>query len=171
MNLKSVTSAHVGHLMQWFPDRGSCHFWSGPEFRFPYTETTFREDIRLELPSFALIDGDEQLMGFGQYYLRVGRCHLARLAISPLHRGRAIGATLIHELSLVGRNRLQVSECSLFVLPDNARAIRLYTRLGFTPTPYPEDPSQFEPSIYMVASPSVVDTWDGAHHAARLGRQ
>src|SRR5687768_17388388 len=98
MNLVTAAQTHLLEMLHWFPDRHSCAIWGGPEFRYPFTEATFREDIRLHLPSYSLLGNDGALIGFGQYYLRVGRCHLARLIVSPQHRGRAAGAFMIREL-------------------------------------------------------------------------
>jgi ribosomal protein S18 acetylase RimI-like enzyme len=114
----------------------------------------------MQSPVSTLIGSDGELLGFGQYYLRVGRCHLARLAISPIHRGRALGVILIRELCRRGCDEMRVDHCSLFVDPGNAPAIHLYKRLGFTPMAYPEMAPQFAACTYMVASPDVINAWD-----------
>src|SRR5437868_648418 len=153
MKLAPATDKQVLEIMQWFPDRRSCQMWGGPQFRFPFTVSTFLEDTRSrELPSFALLAADDRLLGFGQYYPRVGRCHLGRLVISPLSRGEGLGRWLIGGLVEIGAQRLGVAECSLFVAPENASAIRLYQRLGFVPSAYPEDDPNVASFIYMVAS-------------------
>ena len=155
MKLVPATDGHVSAIMEWFPDRRSCQIWGGPQFRFPFTDLTFLEDTRLhELPSYGLVDADDRLVGFGQYYLRAGRCHLGRLVISPEHRGRGFGRYLIGGLVQIGAQRLGVDECSLFVVPDNTSAIHLYRRLGFVVTQYPEDDPGGAPFVYMVV-PSV----------------
>ena len=127
-------------MMGWFPSRESCQIWGGPEFRFPFTAETFRADCHLELPSWVLRDGRGMLCGFGQYYLRAGRCHLARLAIAPSLRGRGLGMRLIELLSDAGKAALRVEHCSLFVSIANTSAMALYERLGFARTAYPGDP-------------------------------
>ncbi|HPC59968.1 MAG TPA: GNAT family N-acetyltransferase [Verrucomicrobiota bacterium] len=152
MRLETATESHVLEIMGWFPDLESCRRWGGPDLRFPFTEATFKHDVRWrEVPSFALVAADNELLGFGQYYLRLGRCHLARLVIAPARRGRRLGALLIAELCRRGCLELGVSACSLFVMADNAPAIRLYTRMGFVPQPYPE-PLPFEGTLYLVAA-------------------
>ena len=108
------------------------------------------EHIRPELPSFSLIGDDRELLGFGQYYLRVGRCHLARLVISPPHRGQGLGAVLVLGLCRRGCKNLGVQECSLFVLPDKAPALNLYRRLGFAEAPYPGELPR--DCVYMMVS-------------------
>jgi ribosomal protein S18 acetylase RimI-like enzyme len=162
MKLVPISESHLPQLMHWFPDQHSCAIWAGPEFRYPFTETTFREDMRLEFPSYSVVD-DAELLGFGQYYLRVGRCHLARLAISPQHRGRALGAFLIRELCRLGCDELQVRDSSLFVMADNMPAVRLYSRLGFALATYPGEAPQIAGCVYMVAPAEAMSRWENAH--------
>ena len=126
--------------MCWFPSRETCQIWGGPEFRFPFTAETFRADCHLELPSWVLLNGRGTLCGFGQYYLRAARCHLARLAIAPSLRGRGLGTRLIELLSAEGKAALGVEHCSLFVSIANTNAMALYERLGFARAAYPGDP-------------------------------
>ena len=153
VRLQRFDLAQLPELMSWFPDSRACTVWGGPSFRFPFSAETFREDTRLDsLSTWALMGDEGQFAGFGQYYRRVGRCHLGRLAIAPALRGRGLGSTLVHELGRIGAADLGVDSYSLFVLPGNERAMRLYKRLGFSAAPYPEPSPMFEDCIYMVAS-------------------
>ena len=153
MKLQFFEDSQLPELMNWFPDRRSCQTWGGPQFRFPFTEATFREDAKLNSQStWALVDEGGVLAGFGQFYARAGRCHLSRLAIAPGLRDRGLGTTLIHELCQKGKAELGVESFSLFVVPANDRALRLYQRLGFSPVQYPEASPELESYIYMVAS-------------------
>lgn len=157
MNLERATDGHLRELMGWFPDRHSCLVWGGPQFRHPFTETTFVEDTRVrELPSFALVDADDRLLAFGQYYERVGRCHLGRLVVSPGHRGGGLGRRLIGALTELGSRQFDASECSLFVARDNVRAAKLYRELGFLETDYPEHDPAVAPYLYMVATAATL---------------
>ena len=137
--LAAAAPPHLLEIMSWFPSRESCQIWGGPEFRFPFTAQSFHADCHLELPSRVLLDGGGMLCGFGQYYLRAGRCHLARLAIAPALRGRGLGARLIELLSDEGKAALGVEHCSLFVSIANTTALALYERLGFARAAYPGD--------------------------------
>ncbi len=152
LHLRRFGEPLLPELMSWFPDRTSCQTWGGPGFRHPFTAATFPEDARLDsLPSWVLVTPDGALAAFGQYYRRLGRCHLARLAVAPALRGRGIGGTLVRELCRLGAAELGVDTYSLFVLPGNERAERLYRRLGFLPMPYPEPATEFDGCTYMVA--------------------
>lgn len=139
MTIVPVDASHLAEMMTWFPDADACLVWGGDQFRFPFTAESFRHDSRVDhLPSCALMDDDGAFVGFGQYYRREGRCHLARLAIAPAHRGRGFGTALVDALSHRGREELGVDEDSLFVLEHNVDAQRLYKRLGFDFATYPE---------------------------------
>jgi RimJ/RimL family protein N-acetyltransferase len=152
LTLQAFKANELRDLMSWFPDRTSCQTWGGLQFRFPFTEETFREDAKVQtLATWSLIDGDGTFCAFGQYYPRLGRCHLGRLAVAPALRGRGVGSTLVRELAQRGLNDLGVDSCSLFVLPGNERAARLYRRLGFDAQPYPVPDPAFDACIYMVA--------------------
>ena len=58
--------------MKWFSCEREIRQWAGPEFRYP------------------LLNRQGLLIGFGQYYLRLERCHLSRLVINPDSRGQGI---------------------------------------------------------------------------------
>ena len=149
--LIEATQAHVPELMTWFPTEHSCRIWGGPEFRFPFTAETFLADSKLmSLQSYALIGESAELCGFGQYYLRVGRCHLSRLAVAPAYRGRGLGTRLIEMLQREGKKALGVTESSLFVHVTNTSAIALYERLGFTRSAYPEPGLGIPNAFYMI---------------------
>lgn len=152
MTFQRFDDRWLQELMSWFPDAHSCGLWAGPGFRFPFNEATFREDSRIDhLSSWGLPAADSSLGAFGQYYLRLGRCHLARLVVAPALRAQGIGGTLIRELCDRGCLELGTDSCSLFVLADNAPARQLYRRLGFAEVAYPEPSSMLEGSLYMVA--------------------
>jgi ribosomal protein S18 acetylase RimI-like enzyme len=153
VRLRQFEDSWLPELMSWFPDRESCQVWGGPEFRFPFAEASFREDAKLDsLPSWALVGNDRTLAGFGQCYLRAGRCHVGRLAIAPPFRGQGFGSTLVQELCSWGRTEFGVESCSLFVMPSNVQAKRLYERLGFAQVPYPEPVPELQEIIYMVSA-------------------
>lgn len=153
MKLERFQESHLPELMTWFPDEVALQTWGGPEFRFPFTEASFREDAKLAgLPTWMLVRDDGTLAAFGQCYLRVGRCHFGRLAVSPGLRGSGYGTTLIRELARWGMAEFGVDSMSLFVIASNPRAIQLYRRLGFSEMPYREPSPATDCFIYMVAS-------------------
>lgn len=137
--LRPATSDDLLILQGWFPDPDTAYRWGGPGLRHPFGMERFLEDIRWGiLPSWSLAGPANELLGFGQYYLNHGRCHLARIAVAPDRRGRGLGRELLRELIRVGLRDLGVRECSLFVLNDNEPAIRCYRAVGFEPREFPD---------------------------------
>lgn len=150
--LVNATAAHRQQLAEWLNDRAEAYAWGGPWFRYPFDEQTFTEDSRWqELPNRVLLDRSDTMLGFGQYYLRGGRCHLAHLIIAPEQRGRGLGGELVRRLAVEGCAALAVDECSLFVLQENMPARSLYGRLGFRAIEYPEQIDGLDRCDYMVA--------------------
>ena len=150
MTLIQATDQHLTELMSWFSNEEELSIWSGPNCRFPFDVTSFKHDIKFEsLKSFVLMSNENKLLGFGQYYLRLGRCHLGRLVVNPQCRGQGMITYLIQELSSLGKADFNVETCSLFVLEHNQSAIRAYTKLGFFMADYPEE-MQLENCLYMI---------------------
>lgn len=151
MDIAKTTAADIEILKSWFPDQASSYFWCGPGLRFPHTHDSFLEDIHWEkMPSYSLIDDDGAFAGFGQYYEKAGRCHLARLAISPYLRGRGHGQRFIARLMAVGMQDLDKNTCSLFVVRSNVKALQCYTALGFNKEAYPPGHQHFADIDFMV---------------------
>ena len=138
-------------MMSWFPDGPSCRIWGGPEFRFPFSEQSFQADSRFELVPSYVYAMNRTVIGFGQYYLRAGRCHVRRLAVSPAQRGKGWGSRLLCGLIELGSAALGVDQCSLFVAADNHPAARLYRRLGFVETPYTGPETAIHDILYLTA--------------------
>jgi ribosomal protein S18 acetylase RimI-like enzyme len=127
-----ATRAHIRALMSWFPDERSVRVWGGPFFRFPFDEDTFLQDLHWgRMATHVLVDADGTLLAFGQWYEKEGRIHLARLAVSPTHRGTGIGRVLIERLTEQGREVFPGADNSLYVIRTNERAVRCYRGLGF----------------------------------------
>lgn len=155
MQLTQPLENHLLTLMTWFTSEQALTSWSGPNFRYPYDYASFVDDLKLgTLNSFVLTaenstSTSNELLAFGQFYKRLGRCHLGRLVVNPTHRGQGIAAKLIQQLCLIGTEQLGVTECSLFVLANNAHAIKAYEKFGFSFAEYPEE-IPLENCLYMV---------------------
>ena len=118
--------------MIWFPDAAAADRWSGPFLRFPFTEASFLEDLRLDqVDSWALVDEQNDLIGFGQVYERYGRNHLGRIAVHPGRRGQGLGHQLLSELLRKGAEHPGHAEFGLYVYPENEAALRCYRAAGF----------------------------------------
>lgn len=142
---------HLDILKHWISDQSAAYYWGGPGLRYPFTDESFREDIKWQkLSSCSLVAENGELLGFGQYYDNHGRCHLARLIISPDHRGCGLGRFLISELIEAGLKHLQLDECSLFVINSNERAIRCYRSLNFHEAEWPDWMKRCDGVSYMI---------------------
>jgi ribosomal protein S18 acetylase RimI-like enzyme len=150
MHLIQPSNDHLIEVMSWFPTEQALSLWSGPNFRFPLNLDTFKQDLKLEtLASFALVSNEGDLLAFGQYYLRLEKCHLGRLVVNPDLRGQGISTHLIQQLMAKGKANLNTDTCSLFVLEHNKSAINAYTKLGFSFAIYPEEIT-LENCLYMI---------------------
>ncbi|MEN1728362.1 MAG: GNAT family N-acetyltransferase [Pseudomonadota bacterium] len=137
--MKIVTDDSFMTTLRWFRDETELRQWAGPNFRFPFDEQSFKADLTVKsLASRVLLSEQQELLAFGQYYGRLDRCHLGRLAVSPEHRGQGVAATLMGALIDEGRTVLDVAEASLFVLANHESALRAYRRFGFGEADYPE---------------------------------
>lgn len=150
MRLTQPSNPNFIELMSWFSTEEELSVWSGPDFRYPFDLRSFKSDLKLDsLKSFSLISTEGNLLAFGQYYLRLGRCHLGRLVVNPNLRGQGIASHLIQKLSVLGKSDLSTDSCSLFVLGHNKSAIQAYTKLGFSIADYPDE-IPLDNCFYMV---------------------
>lgn len=150
--LIAPTSQHLLEIMTWFNSEQELRLWAGPSLAYPFDQTTFERDLNLDsLASFSLISRADDLLGFGQCYLRVDRCHLGRLVVSPKFRGKNVAASLIQLLINFGLQKFDAIESSLFVYSDNQAAIKAYLKCGFKFLDYPEK-MPMDNCRYMVRS-------------------
>ena len=125
--LAATSAADLDQIMGWFPDADSVKIWGGPNFRFPFTAKTFREDCRFgALESFSLRNAGGRLAAFGQAYERDGRGHLARLVSNPGMRRQCEGRQLIERIIMSLEESRDYYEYSLFVYRHNTTAYQCY---------------------------------------------
>jgi ribosomal protein S18 acetylase RimI-like enzyme len=148
--LSPLADAEIIEVMTWFPDARSVDIWGGPNFRFPFTAETFREDCRLDLmQSWVLRNAHGRLAAFGQAYERDGRGHLARLVSNPGLRRQGAGRQLIEMIIASLEEAHAYDEYSLFVYRDNMPAYQCYLSLGFTVLDYPDDAPMPEKCYFL----------------------
>ncbi|MDO6445851.1 GNAT family N-acetyltransferase [Colwellia sp. 1_MG-2023] len=140
LTLIPCSQDHIETLRTWSTQQDEVTQWAGPNVRFPHTLQTFLADLKYpELPSYGLINEKKALVAFGQFYQRLGHCHLGRLIVNPDFRRQGIAKILVEALSNKAQQVLQLTDLSLFVYQNNTAAITLYKKLGFNETNYPED--------------------------------
>ena len=136
IELRHATLNDASQVLSWLADASACLLWAGPNVRFPTNAHRLWLDIDAT-PSntFALYRG-QMLVGFGQLVARDdGRAHLARLIVSPGHRGQGLGRVLCEMLMTHPPLARSAREFTLNVYPDNGATFALYLSLGFTVSP------------------------------------
>lgn len=150
MQLSQASDKYIIEMMSWFSNEEELNIWSGPNFKCPYDLESFKSNLKLETAkSFVFISDESNFLAFGQYYLRLGKCHLARLVVNPVFRGQGVVANLIQKLSIAGKKDLNADLCSLFVLEHNKSAIKAYKKCGFFIVSYPGE-IPLDNCLYMV---------------------
>lgn len=163
IDLVKVSSPHLVEIADWVITEDQLVEWAGPNMQFPCDAQTLKQDLFTKnWPAFSLVTADYKLLGFGQYYSRLGHCHLCRLIIAPCYRSKGLAQILIARISEVGIRALGVTSCSLFVYQKNLAAIKAYQKIGFKVGEYPGGDMP-DNCVYMIdslarRSPSIVET-------------
>jgi ribosomal protein S18 acetylase RimI-like enzyme len=150
MRLLKFDSRQLSELLTWVNSSAQMRDWAGPNIRYPCTLSTLEHDLFSKAwPSFSLVSSRDEMIGFGQYYSRLERCHLCRLIIAPAHRSKGLARRLIEEISNQGRQFSELESTSLFVYENNYAAINAYKKCGFRVCDYPSH-DKMENCLYMV---------------------
>ena len=153
MKILNAQLEHAREIMHWFPDKESVIRWGSPYMRYPLEEQAFLEDIlwgRVE--SRIAVDDSGRLVGFGQFYPKLGRCHLARLVIAPDMRGRGHGREFVAALMHHGAGQVGTTDFSLYVMTANRSALNCYHSLGFRLATPPKGDPQLLDTVFMTTS-------------------
>jgi len=152
LDIVPATRDDARQVMGWFTDAESVMLWGSPFTRFPLREETFFTDTDWDIVTSCVArDHDGTVIAFGQYYPKLGRCHLARLAVNPAYRQQGIGVRFIAALMKHGGAALDTDEFSLYVITKNEPAWRCYKKLGFHMEPYPHNDPHLDNCAFMVA--------------------
>lgn len=154
MQLIKPTLKHFERMAELIYSRRLLHEWAGTTVGYPFTADTLMSDFKVpERLSFSLVDSQQRFVAFGQCYERLGRCHLGRLFVDPVFRGKTyegkrVIAHLIDGISVEGCAAYKSDLCSLFVLKNNQAAIKAYHNIGFELSDYPLG-TPFASCLYM----------------------
>ncbi len=134
--LRPATPADAAVALAWTPGDEALRRWAGPGARCPATPQSLWEDINnADATTFVLEIPGREMLGLGQVrYREQTYGHLARIIVSPRHRGRGLGRALCTALMREAVRLHPIRAYSLYVLPDNTNAIGLYRTLGFVET-------------------------------------
>lgn len=133
--LRTPSPHHFATLGGWIGDAEQCLRWAGPALVFPFESQMLPSLLETEVcDSYALVDTDDSLAGFGQIFRREPETgHLGRIIIDPQRRKQGVGQILCKELIDAGVRRHGFRSMTLWVFMDNLPAVHLYTALGFLP--------------------------------------
>jgi ribosomal protein S18 acetylase RimI-like enzyme len=152
MHIMPATKDDARAVMSWFDDAEGVMFWGSPYMRYPLREETYFTDLHWgHIESRVARDDDGRLVAFGQFYEKLGRCHLARLVVNPALRRRGIARKFIDALMRHGGAALDTREFSLYVMTANKPAWHCYKSLGFRMRPYPTNDPHLDNCVFMVA--------------------
>jgi ribosomal protein S18 acetylase RimI-like enzyme len=152
MKIEIAQIEDTREIMGWFPDKESVTLWGSPYTRYPLRDETFLADIYWDRISSRVARAEDgRLLGFGQFYLKLGRCHLARLVINPESRGQGLGEEFVAALMKHGSQDLGTEEFSLYVMTSNRPAYNCYKSLGFELADYPDGDAKLEDCVFMIA--------------------
>lgn len=156
MKIEEARIEDARQVMTWFPDKESVMLWGSPYTRAPLREDTFLEDIHWQRIESRAGRGDQgELLAFGQFYPKLGRCHLARLVVNPDFRRRGVGLAFISKLMEHGGEALGTRDFSLYVMTANKPAWHCYKSLGFNMRPYPHGDPHLDNCVFMVAGDAI----------------
>jgi len=132
-SLRPATLADAAVALSWTPEEAALRRWAGPSTRWPATPESLWADISgTDAATFAFESREHGLVGFGQVrYREQAFGHLARIIVSPRHRGLGLGRVLCLALMREAVRLHPIKAFSLYVFPDNPNAIALYRSLGF----------------------------------------
>lgn len=133
--LRTPSQHHFATLGDWIRDAEQCLLWAGPALAFPFDSQMLPSLLETEVcDSYALVDEDDRLAGFGQIFRREPEAgHLGRIIIDPQRRKQGVGQILCKELIDAGAHRHGFRSMTLWVFTDNLAAVHLYSALGFLP--------------------------------------
>lgn len=131
--LRRAGLADVRLALSWSPTAPELRRWAGSTVRWPATAESLWEDINnADATTFAFETDGPVMVGFGQVRHREGTYgHLARIIVSPAHRGGGLGRALCGALMREAPRLHPITAYSLYVFEDNVTAIGLYRTLGF----------------------------------------
>ncbi len=149
MKIRPANEQDLLELSGWFLTESEAQNWGGPSIHFPLNLEQLKIDIEWDVAqSYALVDKDDDLLGFVQAFNKFGGKHLGRIVVSPKMRGRKLGHKLmVALLDSTGTDDLSVS---LFVYEDNIPAKSLYESIGFEARSYPEERPEIKDCIFMI---------------------
>lgn len=131
LTLRQFHAADDAALISWLRTPEELYLFTGPRLQWPLDRAQL-DGLRADaafIPFTAELDGTLvghiELVPTGE-----GEARIARVLVAPQSQGRGAGEQLLR-VALAEAAGRGIHSLTLFVLPDNARAIALYEKLGF----------------------------------------
>lgn len=130
MRLTPFLPVHGDLVASWAPTANDLSHWAGLE-QAPTEETFARWQEDPDTHAFLLIDDNP--LAYGELWVSEedDEVEFARLLVSPAHRGRGVGRSLVRLLVEESRG-FPVSTAWVRAVPENVAALRCYAAAGFT---------------------------------------
>jgi ribosomal protein S18 acetylase RimI-like enzyme len=132
LRLRKALASDYVEICAWITDAATCRQWAGPSIAFPLHADRLQADLAKDgQESFSLVDG-ERVLAFGQYWaIEPGAVHIGRVIVSPYSRDRGIDRCVVQTLIARAVASTGADRVTLRVASGNARAQKLYERMGF----------------------------------------
>ena len=98
-------------------------------YQFPWTETIFRDCLRVGYCCWAL-ESDDELVAHGVMSVAAGESHILNLCVHPDSQNIGLGKDMLNHLIEIARHH-GAEMVFLEVRPSNEAAIQLYMSAGF----------------------------------------
>lgn len=100
-------------------------------YQFPWSETVFRDCLRMNYSCRVAEDAQRNIRGYGLMSHAAGEGHILNLCVSPCQQRKGLGRFLLGRLIDIALQQ-RLSAVYLEVRPSNLAAIALYAADGFT---------------------------------------
>jgi [ribosomal protein S18]-alanine N-acetyltransferase len=140
--LRTANESDFTEVATWVRSAEECDRWAGRQMPFPLSGGDLQRQLQSgprivageTRSAYVLCDESGALLGYGELVRESGASfRLARIIVAPAHRGCGAGTLLCRSLMEKLPPGIDAGRIRLLVYCDNAPAIRLYSRLGFTP--------------------------------------
>lgn len=96
----------------------------------PWTQGMFRQEIESRNSHFYVVQLNDEIVGYGGFWLVLDEAHVTKVTVAEAHRGRGFGRRLMEYL-LERSTWYGAASIRLEVREQNDPAIQLYASLGF----------------------------------------
>jgi RimJ/RimL family protein N-acetyltransferase len=139
VDLREFREADGREVASWAASDAEVRRWAGSDPGWPVDVSVFaRWHAEPDVQPYVLSDGGDPV-GYGEIWIDEPEqeVELARIIVSPDHRGRGLGQRLVR-LLLEKASLGGLPDAFVRVVPENESALACYRGAGFSPVPEPE---------------------------------